>query len=244
MPEINHVPFRDLGESYMLTDHAVDADLQMDEYRRWANRMLFDGRERVLDWGCGFGHFAQLVQERGIAVELFDYEPTVGPPKAVQLTRYPHLSATVSSEEVSLPYADAEFDAVVSMGTLEHVHRPAESLAEIRRILRPGGYLYVVKLPNRTSYVEYLARKTGRYYHGALPNDKVYSLRSGEELVSSCGFAIVEARYMNMIPLMSLSRRVPQKLLPIMARLNRRLSTVPGLNVLATNVEIVAVRTS
>lgn len=227
----------------MLTDHAGAAELQMEEYLRCALRIKADGRRRVLDWGCGFGHLAQELYAHGMDVTLYDYDPEVGAPRSVQLNQYPHLRATISSDEVCLPFPDGEFDAVVSMGTLEHVQYPTRSLDEIRRVIRPGGYLYVYKLPNRSSYVELLAKKRGRYYHGALPYDRVYSLRSGKQLISSAGFAVVSARYMNMLPLMSVSRVLPEKYAPAAGVLNRSLSSVPGLNVLATNVEIVAVRT-
>ena len=237
-------PFVGLGVSYMLTDHAGDARLQMDEYARLANRVVADGRQRILDWGCGFGHLAAMLDARGIDVTLYDYVPSVELASQVSLTRYPHLTATVSSEEVRLPYEDGSFDAVVSMGTLEHVQRPVDSLEEIRRVLRPGGIFYVYKLPNKTSYVEYLARKSGRYYHGALPNDQVYSRKSAQALIASKGFAVFESRYMNMLPLMSVSRRVPERYLSLVDKANRGLSAIPGLNRTATNVELVAIKTS
>lgn len=237
-------PFVGLGTSYMLTDHAGSAQLQMDEYTRLADRAVADQRNKVLDWGCGFGHLAEMLHSRGIDVTLFDYVPTVGKVELVRLTQYPHLSATVSPEEVNLPYEDGAFDAVVSMGTLEHVQRPEDSLAEIKRVLRPGGIFYIFKLPNKWSYVEFMARKSGRYYHGALPYDRVYSRRSARALIEAAGFAVVESRYMNMLPLMSVSRRVPDGYLSWVDKINRGLSALPGVNRAATNVELVAISTS
>lgn len=191
MTQVSSSPFEGLGLSNMLTDHCGGAELQMEEYVRCAERLMSDGRRNVLDWGYGFGHLAQQLHARGMAVSLYDYEPTVGPPRTVTLNQYPHLRATVSSDEVSLPFADGHFDAVVSMGTLEHVQHP-------------------------------------------LP---------GRELISSAGFAIISGQYMNMLPLISASRLVPRRYLPAASALNRGLSSLPGLNVIATNVEIVAVRT-
>ena len=42
---------------------------------------------------------------------------------------------------VSVPYADAAFDLVVSIQVFEHVPQPHTTFAEIARILRPSGYL-------------------------------------------------------------------------------------------------------
>ncbi|NED11709.1 class I SAM-dependent methyltransferase, partial [Streptomyces sp. SID9124] len=42
-----------------------------------------------------------------------------------------------------LPYADAEFDAVVGNFVLNHVGRPLEALVEMRRVARPGGRIAV-----------------------------------------------------------------------------------------------------
>lgn len=243
MTQAGTQPFQGLGENYMLSDHAGDAELQMEEYRSLAERIASDKRHRVLDWGCGFGHLAEAIRQQGLDVTLYDYVPDVPAKIGVPLQRYPDLVATVSSDEIKLPFEDSSFDSVVSMGTLEHVQYPNESLQEIRRVLRPGGYLYVYKLPNRWSYVEYLAKKTGRYYHGALPHDRVYTLTTAEELLTANGFAVVEAQYMNMLPLMSLSRRAPNRYLESLGRLNQRLSRVPAIRLAATNVQVVAIRT-
>ena len=61
---------------------------------------------------------------------------------------------------------------------LEHVEDPDASLEEIRRVLVAGGTFYVYKLPNRTSYLEAIARRAGLYYHGELEHDRVYDVRS------------------------------------------------------------------
>lgn len=53
-------------------------------------------------------------------------------------TRGVHLLAGVGE---SLPFATATFDVVIIGNVLDHVARPDETLAEIRRVLRPGGVL-------------------------------------------------------------------------------------------------------
>lgn len=53
---------------------------------------------------------------------------------------------------VHLPFADLSFDAVVSNDVMEHVEQPLEHLAEIRRVLRPGG-VYCCRTINLMHYM-------------------------------------------------------------------------------------------
>ncbi len=48
----------------------------------------------------------------------------------------------------ALPFRDAAFDAVYSMGTVEHFHETEQAVCEIHRVLRPGG-IAVIGVPNR-----------------------------------------------------------------------------------------------
>jgi ubiquinone/menaquinone biosynthesis C-methylase UbiE len=158
------------------------------------------------------------------------------------LERYPDIEAFIeTSDPVRLPYADEEFGSVLSCGVLEHVARPDESLSELRRVLRPGGMLYVYKLPNRFSYLEAIARRMNLYYHGKAPDDRVYDRRSAEALVRAHGFTITEFRRTNMLPL-TLSGELIARAANVIWAANRLLARVPGLNLAATNLELIAVR--
>ena len=235
-------PFEGLGDHFMLSDNEGGASLVMAEYEAIAERIAADGRRHVLDWGCGFGYVADFLRRRSVDVELFDYAHDADGTRSVELTAFPGVQVTVSSDPVALPYADGTFDAVLSLGTLEHVQFPEHSLQELRRVLRPGGGLYVYKLPNRFSYVEFVARKRGRYYHGAHEHDRVYTLHSARQMIAKSGFEVMEARHRNLFPLHTLSRRVPPRRAPLVRAASDAMTRVPGLRELATNVEVVALR--
>jgi 2-polyprenyl-3-methyl-5-hydroxy-6-metoxy-1,4-benzoquinol methylase len=209
---------------------------QMREYIALADRVAADRPGRVLDWGCGWGQVTILLRERGLDVESFDYRPDVDGVEVVPLERYPEQPVTLSSEPVALPYETGEFDAVLSCGVLEHVQDPGASLDELRRVLKPGGRLYVIKLPNRTSYLEWIARRMGLYYHGELEHDTIYTPAWTRELIASHGFRVEDVRLANMLPL-TIDHPLVRRFSGAIWWLNKALARIPGLRRLATNVE-------
>jgi ubiquinone/menaquinone biosynthesis C-methylase UbiE len=216
-------------------DINLQSGAQHREYVAIADRIAADRPGALLDWGCGWGQVSALLLERGLDVTSFDWAE--GAPEAeVALEKFPNITAFRSSQPVALPYADDSFDAVLSCGVLEHVHDADASLEELKRVLRPGGTFYVYKLPNRFSYLEAIARLLGAYYHGKLPNDEIYTVASARARLERQGYAVREARTANMLPLTVGGEALGASIWTA----NRALSRVPLLNLLATNVELVA----
>lgn len=223
-------------------DKNVRSYAQMREYTSFADRIAedFPGGE-ILDWGCAFGQMSDLLISRGMNVTAFDYDPDGEGERP--LPYYPHISVRYSSEPVKLPYADGLFDTVLSSGVLEHVQDPSGSLGEIARVLKPGGTLYVYKLPNETSWLEWVARRIGMYYHGKYPDDRLYTIPKARALLRDNGYRVQEVRMANMLPLSLFVGRLGRLVAGPVWALNRVLARLPLLNRLATNVELVAVPT-
>jgi SAM-dependent methyltransferase len=211
---------------------------QMREYAHIADRIAGEHTDSVLDWGCGFGQVSHLLRERGVHVESFDYREGERP-HVIQLEAFPEITAHVSGDPVELPFPDDHFQAVLSCGVLEHVQYPEASLQELHRVLRPGGRLFIYKLPNRFSYLELLARMLGLYYHGKLPHDRVYDRRRTFELLLRSGYRVDVFRRMNMLPL-TLTGGFAERHAQRIWSLNRRLAHLPALSLAATNLEVEA----
>jgi SAM-dependent methyltransferase len=211
---------------------------QMREYEAIADRIASDRPGKVLDWGCGYGQMTALLLRRGVEASAFNYAPDTN--GLQRLDRYPQIEALLSSHPYELPYADGEFDAVLSCGVLEHVEFPEASLSELRRVMRAKGRLYVYKLPNRRSYLEWIARRAGLYYHGMYPHDRIYDQGGAEALLRDAGFEVMESRMANVLPL-SVTGVWAWRMAGPIWELNRALGRLPVVNRLATNIEIVAV---
>jgi ubiquinone/menaquinone biosynthesis C-methylase UbiE len=226
-----------------LRDRGVDVHLesapQQLEYELIARRLVADRPAKLLDWGAGLGHMTIRLTKLGLDVTAIDYRDEYPAPTVEPIGLAPELEMHLTPEPVALPFDDDSFDAVLSCGVLEHVADPGGSLDEIKRVLRPGGTVYIYKLPNRHSYLEWIAKRIGLYYHGKLPHDAVYTEREAVDLVRRHGFAVEEARLANMLPL-TLPGTAARRGAKAIFELGRLLARVPGLRRLATNIEIIA----
>ncbi len=95
---------------------------------------------RVLDLGCGVGHsYRELSPRETVGVDL-------DPGALADQDR-----ETVQADMRRLPLADGSFDSVISVQSLEHVPDPEHVLAEVVRVLAPGGRAVFVT-PNRLTF--------------------------------------------------------------------------------------------
>lgn len=102
----------------------------------------------VLDAGCGDGTFARELARRGAFVTGVDADADMIAEAQVQAAGLVGSGAArfqVGRIE-ALPFPDASFDAVVAVTVLCLVPDPARAMAEMARVLKPGGILVVGEL--------------------------------------------------------------------------------------------------
>ena len=95
--------------------------------------------ERLLDVGCGTGHWSAFFCGMGYRVAGIDIAPEMVEAARAAL---PECAFEVA-DAGALPFDDASFDVVASMATLEFVPDPAAVVGEMARCARPGGVLLV-----------------------------------------------------------------------------------------------------
>ncbi len=94
---------------------------------------------RILDAGCGSGPLSAALQARGALVTGFDASAAMVDLARRRLGQDADLH--VADLGAPLPFADAEFDDVVASLVLHYLEDWAGPLAELRRVLKPGGRL-------------------------------------------------------------------------------------------------------
>lgn len=99
---------------------------------------------RVLEVGCGAGTYVRLLGKRGHDVVGLDYSlPTLARATAADPSR---LGRYIAGEGYRLPFGPATFESVVCIGVFQSLQEPGQALAEMARVLRPGGVLLVETL--------------------------------------------------------------------------------------------------
>ncbi|MFD2468475.1 methyltransferase domain-containing protein [Amycolatopsis silviterrae] len=93
---------------------------------------LFTPGARVLDLGCGQGSITTALAPACHVIGIDIHHPLL---PAASTVDYVNASA------YALPFAAASVDIVFSHALFEHLANPLAALAEIRRVLRPGGHL-------------------------------------------------------------------------------------------------------
>ena len=103
---------------------------------------------RVLDAGCGSGrHICKAFRSRGVDVIGIDLKwddiVTTRNILSLMADESSGFSMVVLATITKLPFQDGVFDAVICSEVLEHVDNPKTAVAELLRVLKPGGNLAV-----------------------------------------------------------------------------------------------------
>ena len=142
--------------------------------------------KRVLDLGCRSGALTRHFLEGNSVVGL-DVDPA-----ALEKAAALGIEPVQADVEEPLPFEDASFDVVVAGELFEHLQFPDALVAEVRRVLRPGGVL-AGSVPNAFRMQSRL-----RFLRGRPPEDdpthlRMFSPTALRELLA--GFDGIELRF-------------------------------------------------
>jgi SAM-dependent methyltransferase len=118
----------------------------------------------VLDMGCGGGRHAFAVLRRGahvVALDADDSELKQVLGTVTAMTEAGELPASadavpVQADALHLPFTDGTFDRIIAAEVLEHIPDDQTAIAELVRVLQPGGRIAVTvpaRLPERVNWL-------------------------------------------------------------------------------------------
>ncbi len=129
----------------------VDPDLWNEHFSRYLFAARLSRGKRVIDIGCGTGYgSAELARTAATVCGIDNSSEAI----AWAAANYP--AANLRFEEApcnALPAADGSIDLAVAFEVIEHLADPEPMLAEVARVLAPGGQ-FVVSTPNADYYAE------------------------------------------------------------------------------------------
>jgi SAM-dependent methyltransferase len=153
---------------------------------------LLDGGEALLDVGCSDGELVARVAgryRRTVAADIAPAAVAAAARRHGEAARWICLDASRT-----LPFADSSFSTVVSLSTLQYLFDPSAFLAEVHRVLAPGGRLLVetpnmAYLPQRLRLLAGRPIRTSYWKHGIDGGNLHYfTAQSLQQLVAAQGF--------------------------------------------------------
>ncbi len=199
---------------------------------------------RLLDVGCGTGHYLSRLQQRGFEVAGID-----GSEEMLARARESNPAADLRLADVeALPFPDGQFDVVVSIEVLRYLADPRGALAEMARVLRPGGVCLLTATPVLNLNGYYLVNRLAAALPlGDLVRLKQYFTTSGRlrRRLASAGFQEPRIHGVYLGPVNWVERIAPWALRPLLRRwepLDARLADAPLLRDLSNMFVARAVR--
>ena len=169
---------------------------------------------RILDVGCGLGHFLKLARAHG-----WDAIGTDTSAVAVERARCLARVEVIHGRLDQAKFPSRAFDAVCFWDVLEHLAEPRGALGEAHRLLRPGGLL-AVSMPNVRGLRAGIERTRWRYFRPEFGHLMHYGPATLSRLLSDGGFRVTAVDTEGAFNLAALTRAAPRvRQLPAVRRL-------------------------
>lgn len=139
--------------------------ITLEHLHRYAIAMELIKDKSVLDIACGEGYGSHLLALQSATVTGIDIDTETIDAAKIKY-KHPHLTFLQGDVE-NIPITNASFDVAVSFETLEHITAHHKMVAELKRVLKPGGIL-LISTPDKLNYSD----KPG--YHNSFHKKELY----------------------------------------------------------------------
>jgi 2-polyprenyl-3-methyl-5-hydroxy-6-metoxy-1,4-benzoquinol methylase len=119
-------------------------EYRWDGFRFSALSWRIPHKGKMLDVGCGLGHFCRYLRAKCVDAEIWgiDFSPWAIRHAKKLAEQIGAKIQFVVGEALDLPFQDNFFDIVVAMEILEHLSEPEKFMEEAKRVLKPGGRIF------------------------------------------------------------------------------------------------------
>jgi len=206
--------------------HVADHYLQK---RTQTVRRLLPYGGQVLDVGCGTGALAGWIQRAGYDVVGVDASTGM----LVEALDN-GVGAVYAAYSTALPFEDGVFDLALSVATMHHLETPervAATIAEMGRVVKPGGYVLIWDHNPLNPYWPILMKRVPQD-HG---DERLVSVWEILDATRAAGLRPVEAARTGLVP-----DFMPHALMPIWTRVETLVEGTPFLNLFVAHNVVVA----
>ncbi|MFM2176746.1 MAG: hypothetical protein RL015_844 [Verrucomicrobiota bacterium] len=203
--------FAGIASRYVLANHVLSLGIDV-LWRQLTARKVAEKQPRtILDLATGSGDLVETLQSACIGAQILGADFSVPMMREAQKKAFNQL---IAADGMNLPFHDGSFDALTVAFGLRNMASWPGALVEMRRVLKPQGFLFVLdfSLPSlpviRPAYLFYLKNIMPRIAGWITGQRKAYEylcssverFPSGsdmEALILSCGFKSVKTRHLS-----------------------------------------------
>jgi len=149
--------------------------------------MLYRKSGKLLDIGSAFGYLMEVAGGHGFdvyGVELSHFSSTIAKKK--------FGSKVFEGKLEDSRFPNAHFDVITMFDLIEHIPQPLEFMREVRRIIKPGGFI-AITTPD-TGSLSHKLLGYGGWFHFKFEHLGYFNGKSIEQLARCTGFALVEKK--------------------------------------------------
>lgn len=164
------------------------ARLKKGTSERYLKRVMMHRRSgKLLDIGSAFGYLMEVAKSYGFdayGVELSSFSSSIAKKK--------FGSKVFEGKLKDANFPEAHFDVITMFDLIEHIPQPVEFMREVKRIIKPGGFVGITT-PD-TSSLSYKLLGKGGWFHWKFEHLGYFNRKSIEGLAQCTGFTLVEKK--------------------------------------------------